>query len=162
MTATRKRRRVGGLRKRCEHRPEQWRKCSHAWHINFQWRGVHYRISLDRYLGKHIEAKTDAEDAAADIKKAIKAGKFGEQLPAKDVLTLEQLLSTYIKEYVTPVPRSRARRGGPPTIQAAGRQTPAAGRGSADPRYPRPRTCAPRTRELTRWALQPHSRKHAR
>jgi hypothetical protein len=107
MSATRKRRRVGGLRKRCEHRPEQWPKCSHAWHINFQWRGVHYRISLDRHLGKHIEAKSDAEDAAADIKKAIKAGKFGEQLPAKEVLTLEQLLSTYIKEYVTPErPRS--------------------------------------------------------
>ena len=107
MTAARKRRRVGGLRKRCEHRPEQWPKCPHAWHINFQWRGVHYRISLDRHLGKHIEAKGDAEDAAADIKKAIKAGRFGEQLPAKEVLTLEQLLSTYINEYVTPErPRS--------------------------------------------------------
>ena len=58
---TRSRQRNSGLRKRCGCSRKVWSKCQHGWHINFkQPGGPHYRISLDRELGRHVGTKTEA------------------------------------------------------------------------------------------------------
>jgi integrase len=93
-----------GLRKRCRHPRSQWPKCKHAWYFNFQWKGVHHRICLDRYVleqQRRIDGKIDAEREAAKLKIAIQEGRYGVQLPARVTLTIAQLLAAYVKEYVT-------------------------------------------------------------
>ncbi|MEZ5290150.1 MAG: site-specific integrase [Vicinamibacterales bacterium] len=84
-----------GLRKRCDCDRRNWSKCKHAWYFNFKWRGTHYRISLDRHLGRHVDSRSLAEDEAERIRVAIKAGTFGATLPARDTLTLRQLLDAF-------------------------------------------------------------------
>ena len=79
-----------GLRKLCEHPRRQWAKCDCPWHFNFKWKDTHYRFSLDKHLEKHLDSKSEAEDAAATIRIAIKAGKFGQVAPRED-MTLRQL-----------------------------------------------------------------------
>lgn len=69
-----------GLRKRCRHSRSQWAKCAHAWYFNYQWKGVHHRICLDRYVlthhHRHIEGKIEAEREAAKLKIAIQEGRY--------------------------------------------------------------------------------------
>jgi integrase len=89
-----------GLRKVCAHPRRRWSECEHSWYFNFKWQGTHYRLSLDKYLGKHIDSKSAAEDAAADIRKQIKAGTFGQPAPVLDRLTMGQLLDAYMTRYV--------------------------------------------------------------
>ena len=73
----RERRRNGGLRKRCGCPRKTWTKCPHSWHFNLKVRGgPHYRICLDREVGKHIDSKAEAVKVAADIRAAILAGTF--------------------------------------------------------------------------------------
>jgi len=80
---SRSRRRNGGLRKRCGCPRKVWPKCSHSWHMNYKPRGgPHYRISLDREAGKHLESKSDAETVAARVRVAIDDGKFRQVDPA--------------------------------------------------------------------------------
>lgn len=90
-----------GLRKRCGCPRTKWSKCEHHWHFNYKWQGVHHRISLDKYLKRRIVGKTEAEREAARFKIAVQEGHFGEQRPARDTLTVAQLLATYVKDYVT-------------------------------------------------------------
>lgn len=105
-----------GLRKICECKPSAWAKCPHAWHFSYRWKGVRYRCSLDRQLGKPVRLKTDAESAANDFRSEIQAGTFKLRVdgdtpaaaaaggdttsPVLPTLTLSQLLETYRKEYV--------------------------------------------------------------
>jgi integrase len=97
-----KERRVNrGLRKRCGCPRSKWPKCDHPWHFNYKWRGVHYRISLDKYVRpRRIDGKIEAEREAARLKIAIEEGHFGEHRPVRDTLTVAQLLAAYVKEYV--------------------------------------------------------------
>ena len=88
-----------GLRKICGCPRRQWPKCRHAWHFSFKWDGRHYRLSLDRHLGRHVDSKTAAETEAAAIKADIKAGRFG-QPAARVGMTLQQLADTYLERYV--------------------------------------------------------------
>ena len=53
-----------GLRELCRCERRQWPKCTHSWHFNFAWKEKHYRFSLDRYHGHHIDSKTAAETLA--------------------------------------------------------------------------------------------------
>ena len=53
-----------GLRKRCGCPRPRWAKCPHGWHFNFRWKGVSYRLSLDRECGRHIASKTEAQQEA--------------------------------------------------------------------------------------------------
>lgn len=89
-----------GLRKRCDCPRRTWAKCPHGWHLNFKPRdGQAYRISIDRYLGRHVDNKTDAEKEADNIRKAIRDGAFG--LPApREALTLRQVAALYLERYV--------------------------------------------------------------
>ena len=68
--------RNGGIRKICGCGRRVWAKCPHPWHLNYRWKGQGFRLSLDRYAGLHIESKTKAEEVAAEIRKAIRAGTF--------------------------------------------------------------------------------------
>ncbi len=61
--------------------------------------GVHHRFSLDKHLGRHIDSKSLAEDEAAEIRKAIKADRFGQTAP-RESMTLRQLADTYVERYV--------------------------------------------------------------
>jgi hypothetical protein len=91
-----------GLRKVCGCPRRAWAKCPHGWHFSFKWAGVHHRFSLDRHLGRHVDSKNGeggAEDEAAKIRIAIKAGKFG-QPQAREEMTLRQLADTYLDRYV--------------------------------------------------------------
>jgi hypothetical protein len=85
------RQRNDGLRKVCGCPRRIWAKCSHPWHFNFKWKDQHYRFSLDRHAQKHIESKTDAEALADELRTQIRAGRFGQPLPALETLTLRQL-----------------------------------------------------------------------
>jgi integrase len=53
-----------------------WAKCPHPWHFNYSWRGAAYRFSLNRYAGKEIAGKTEAETLADGIRREIRAGTF--------------------------------------------------------------------------------------
>lgn len=89
-----------GLRKICDCPRRRWAKCPHGWHFNFKPHGGQpYRFSLDKYLGRHIDNKSEAADLAADIRKAIKAGRFGQPV-TREEMTLRQLADAYIERYV--------------------------------------------------------------
>jgi integrase len=94
-----KRHHNGGIRKVCGCARRGWAKCPHPWHFSFKWQGVHFRFSLDQELGRHVESKSEAEDEAGELRKQIKAGKFGQPI-AKDDLTLRQFADVYAERYV--------------------------------------------------------------
>jgi len=108
MTIKTTRHRNDGLRKICGCRRTNWPKCPHGWHLNFKWKGKHYRLSLDRELWKHVESKTDAQAEAERIRTEIRAGTFRVQpepstpLPPPESPTLEQLGVEYFKRYINP------------------------------------------------------------
>lgn len=84
-----------GLRKRCDCARSHWPKCSHSWFLNFKHGDRHYRLSLDRHLGRSVKSKTEAEAEAENIRVAIRAGRFNPQMPtpeAEERLTLKALL----------------------------------------------------------------------
>ncbi len=96
-----------GLRKICGCKRRQWAKCPHGWHFNFRWHGVHYRLSLDRELGKHIEGKTEADTVRDELKTAIRRGQFVRAAerqrtapplpPPPEVVTLRVLGETFFQ-----------------------------------------------------------------
>ena len=95
-----KRRHNGGLRKICNCARSKWSTCDHSWHFNFKPKGgPAYRLSLDRVLDKHIDSRSAAIDAAGDIRKAIRAGTFGQAPPRAD-LTVRQLADEYLEREV--------------------------------------------------------------
>jgi hypothetical protein len=56
-----KRQRNHGVRKVCGCGRAKWPKCRHSWDLNFKPKGqaAHYRLSLDRVIGRHIETKIE-------------------------------------------------------------------------------------------------------
>ena len=90
-----------GLRKICSCPRRAWAKCEHSWYLNFKPRGgPAYRFSLDKHFNRHIDSKTEADTLAGDLRKAIRAGTFGQTAPMLDTLTVAQLLDTYKTRYV--------------------------------------------------------------
>lgn len=89
----------GGVRKVCGCPRRGWAKCPHPWHFSFKHQGKHYRFSLDRQLGKRVESKADAIEAAADVRKLIRAGTFGQPAP-REAMTLRELADVYTERYV--------------------------------------------------------------
>ena len=97
----RKRHSNRGLRKVCGCARRQWPKCSHTWHLNFRFKGTHYRLSLDRELDRHIAGKTAAASEAEKIRTAIREGTFRQRdanpaqpIPAREALTLAAFAKT--------------------------------------------------------------------
>lgn len=90
-----------GLRKNCDCPRRNWAKCPHSWHFNFKPRGGQgYRFSLDKYFNnKHIDSKSEAEELAGDLRKLIRAGKFGQPVARED-MTLRQFADIYLERYV--------------------------------------------------------------
>src|SRR5688572_687833 len=100
----RKRHSNRGLRKVCGCARRQWPKCSHTWHLNFRFKGTHYRLSLDRELDRHIAGKTAAASEAEKIRTAIREGTFRQRdanpaqpIPAREALTLAAFAKTYFE-----------------------------------------------------------------
>ena len=95
-----KRHQNNGLRKLCRCPRRQWSKCGHPWYLNYKpTSGPAYRLSLDKYIGRRIESKTEAEEIAADLRKEMRAGRFGRPT-ARDTMTLRQLADVYLERYV--------------------------------------------------------------
>lgn len=66
-----------GVRKRCRCKPKDWPKCLHSWHLNYKPKGEpHYRLSLDREVGRHVDSKTEAIAEAERIRTAIRNRTF--------------------------------------------------------------------------------------
>jgi integrase len=76
MEGSGKRKRHGGIRKRCGCPHGKWTKCAHPWHFNFKWKGTHYRLSLDKEAGRPLEGKAEALAEADRIRTLIREGKF--------------------------------------------------------------------------------------
>ena len=98
------RHRNDGLRKRCRCPRRQWAKCGHPWHLNFKWGGVHYRVSVDRYVGHHVGGgKTAARQAADRIREEIRSGTFvatSDPRPATpDAVTLSVYGAIFLERY---------------------------------------------------------------
>ena len=73
----RTRNRNEGLRKRCDCKRKDWPRCPHSWYLNFKAKnGPHYRLSLDREVGRHIDSKSTAIAEAERIRTAIRNGAF--------------------------------------------------------------------------------------
>jgi len=70
------RQRNNGLRKRCGCPRRRWGECSHPWHVNFKWKGTHYRLSLDRQSNGEIRSRSEARAELDRIRSAIRAGTF--------------------------------------------------------------------------------------
>src|SRR6266851_4969470 len=130
MGQLRKRHDNDGLRKRCHDPRSQWPKCDHSWHFNFKIHGVSIRKDLDELVGQRIRGKTEAEAEVERLRTAFRNGELvaavvpvlkddgspalnwkGEprhhvdistrRRPAREIVTVAQLLAAYVKEYVT-------------------------------------------------------------
>jgi integrase len=96
-----------GLRKICGCARRKWAKCGHSWHFNFKPKGgPSFRFSVDSEIGKHIEAKTEAEALADGWRSAIRSGMFrrrSDHSMSPDVreksqeLTLAKFAETYFE-----------------------------------------------------------------
>jgi len=93
------RQRNHGLRKICGCARRTWARCAHSWHFSFKWGDVHHRFSIDRHFGRHVDSKSEAEELAGDLRKAIKAGTFGQPAPRQE-MTVRQLADVYQERYV--------------------------------------------------------------
>ena len=65
-----------GVRKRCGCSRKTWAKCPHGWYLNFKLKGAHYRLSLDREVGRRIEDRTEAETEADRLRTEIRNHTF--------------------------------------------------------------------------------------
>jgi integrase len=100
----------------CEHPRRNWPKCGCSWHFNFKPKGgPSYRFSVDSEVGKHIEAKGDAEALADEWRSAIRTGKFrrrseqidtvpADMLPSQpNGTTVDAFIQKYIERRVEPI-----------------------------------------------------------
>ena len=91
-----------GLRKLCGCPHKKWPTCHHSWYFSFQWRGVHYRFSLDRHLGRRVVGKTEARAESDKIRTTIRGGQFAlartdETPSAPKRLTLDAFSDLYLE-----------------------------------------------------------------
>src|SRR5688500_13411262 len=107
-----------GVRKICRCPQAKQTKCKHPWHFAYQHEGKHYRFSLNRFLGKPDLSKTEAQEAAENIRIEIRECKLGtaestvapvERAPA---LTFEQFAEYWkkLKGYSLVRPQDNASR----------------------------------------------------
>src|ERR1700738_2696711 len=70
------RQRNDGLRKICGCRKAEWPRCPHSWHLNFKFKGEHFRFSLDKELGRHVDSKSEARGEADRLRGQIRSRAF--------------------------------------------------------------------------------------
>ena len=78
------RHRNDGLRKRCGCARHLWSRCPHSWHLKYRWRGIHYRLSLNRQVDQPFRTKADARAESEKIRTAIRAGAFRTTCPQRN------------------------------------------------------------------------------
>jgi len=72
-----RRQRQDGLRKLCACPLRRWARCDHPWYFSHKPRGrERVRVSLDRYTGRHVAALEEAKTLAAELRTAVKDGKY--------------------------------------------------------------------------------------
>jgi integrase len=90
-----------GIRKVCGCARRRWAKCQHPWHFNFKWRDTHYRFSLDRQLGRHVDRKSEARAEADKLRALIRAGEFGTGTkPQVTSVMIRGLFEIFHREYL--------------------------------------------------------------
>ena len=90
-----------GVRKRCDCGRGKWAKCPHPWHLNFKWGETHYRLSLDKEVGRRIESKGEAIQEAERIRTLIRDSTFHaptEPLLEPQALSFSMFADTWKKE----------------------------------------------------------------
>jgi len=106
-----KRHRDQGLRKICDCPRRTWAKCPHSWHFSFKPKGgQRFRFSVDSEVGKHIEAKTDAEALADGWRTQIRVGTFRRQADTSTAteavhraVTFDAFVEKYLERCEPPV-----------------------------------------------------------
>ena len=98
------RQRNNGLKKVCGCPRRTWAKCRHPWHFSFQWKGERHRLSLDRHVGRPLTTKGAAEEAADDVRTAIRRGVFPPPPPqptpqTADAVTLDAYADIFLERY---------------------------------------------------------------
>ena len=93
------RHRNNGLRKICGCARRTWSTCRHAWHFSWKPRGAdtQVRFSLDTYLGRHVDSRSEAEAIADQVRHAIRKGAFDRGGPMPETMTLRQLCTLYME-----------------------------------------------------------------
>src|SRR3989442_5083497 len=89
-----------GLYKICEHKGRARDRCEHTWWARFK----HVRVSLEKWAGREIKTKTEADEVFDDLKNAVRARKFDKRgiEPPRDLspLTFRQLAAVYKERHV--------------------------------------------------------------
>ena len=108
MKDVKRRKRNGGIRKRCRCSPKVWAKCPHPWHLNFKWKDKHHRLSLDKEAGERIEGKGKAQAEADRIRTEIRAGRFRAPAPpAGESITFAKFATLWAEQRGCELVRSR-------------------------------------------------------
>ncbi len=64
-----------GIRKTCDCGRRRWSTCPHSWKLNFKWAGQHYRLAIDKEVGRRIADRNKAKAEADTIRTAIRAAR---------------------------------------------------------------------------------------
>ena len=121
-----------GVRKLCGCARRKWPKCEHPWHFNYKHAGDHFRLSLERRIGRlvrvekkvrgrdltksqwvrdratlgdPIATKTDAEHEADRLRTGIRDRSLlagATDQLLRETLTLEQLMTVYWRRHIEP------------------------------------------------------------
>src|SRR5262245_30712586 len=87
------------LYKRCDCGRRQWAKCRHGWWLHYQFRKTHHRRPLDRYAGKHLASKSEAQAVAAEMIAKIHAGTLAAvPFTQTGATTLGGMLDAYFRD----------------------------------------------------------------
>jgi integrase len=99
-----------GVFKQCPCSREKQFKCAHSWRLAFKWNGFYHRVSIDRFAGRHIAAKTEAATVADALRDEIKAGRWNENGPVVSAapepeqpaapLPLRALSTAYVEDHL--------------------------------------------------------------
>ena len=94
-----KRQRRDGLRKICGCPVRTWPKCQHSWHFAYRHRGKRYRVSLDRYVGRHVGTKTEAREIADALRTDVRRGTFNRpaMTSSPETITVERFGGVFVQ-----------------------------------------------------------------
>ena len=95
------RRRNEGLRKVCGCTKTRWPRCPHSWHLNFKFKRAHFRFSLDKELGRHVESKSDARSEADQLRARIRSGTFRQPQVMQSAAPQQQAFRSFANVWKT-------------------------------------------------------------
>lgn len=95
-----------GIYKRCEHRGRDRDRCADPWYGSYKLPGrPRARVALEKWSGKEVQTKGQAQEVFDDLKTAVRAGTFdpsgrGVIVSKGQPMTFAKLASTYEERYI--------------------------------------------------------------